>query len=243
MALKDLVAQSSAMAEEAIEKIVKDYVRYDPEAGEIAFTPDFAVLGNKSKVLVYLVALHGWTFVTEDQIATPTKPGDIGQKLGIPGGTLRPLLKELKDRHLISATAAGYIVRSASFPAVERELEGGTGHSVSQPRRSRVASRKGRATEKRSARRNSDDDHATKSDKKKRRSTGIKDTFDRWVQDGFFAADGKTLADVQSRFHEEAIIIPKSSIPKYLLGAVRSNSLSRRKQNLSGKTVWVYKSK
>lgn len=57
---------------------------------------------------------------------------------------------------------------------------------------------------------------------------------------GFFD-EGRTLSDVQTRFHEEAIIIPQTSIPSYLLKAVRDNRLSRRKEKLEGKERWVYR--
>jgi hypothetical protein len=239
MALRDLVAQSSALAEEAIENIVKDFVRYDTEAGEIAFLPDFAALPNKSKVLVYLVALQGWVFVTEAPIETPTKPADIGDKVGIPGGTLRPLLKELKDRHLISSSAGGYVVRAAFIPAVERELVSGNGVSTAPAKR-----RRSRATAKarESKVRVDTAGVGTGSEKRRQPTKGIGEAFDRWVAEGFFS-DGRTLAEVQSRFHEEAIIIRRTSIPKYLLKAVRAKSLSRSKRNFNGKTVWVYESK
>ena len=240
MALRDLVAQSSVMAEEAIEKIVKDYVRYDPEAGDIAFTPEFAALGNKSKILVYLVALLGWSFVTEESVVTSTKPSDIDHKLGIPGGSLRPLLKDLKDRHLISTGDTGYSVRAASLAAIERELDSGVGVSNPQAGRRRKSSSKRKATSTRSGDRG--DSCGAQSTKKTRSTRGIKDAFDRWIEEGFFD-EAKSLAEVKSRFHEEAIIIPRTSIPSYLLKAVRAKSLSRRKATAKGKTIWVYQSK
>jgi hypothetical protein len=241
VALKDLVAQSSALAEDAIEKIVKDYVRYDPEAREIAFTPAFAALGNKAKVLVYLVALQGWGFVTEEPVATPTKPADMGDKLGIAGGSLRPILKDLKDRHLVTSKGSEYSVRAPSLPSVERELEAGSGAGparISHKPKKRTAakpSRKAQSAEGAEA-------QVEKADRKRRRGGGLKNTFEGWIAEGFFA-EPRTLADVQARFHEEAMLIPRTSIPGYLLGAVRAKSLSRRKQDVNGKTVWVYQSK
>lgn len=244
MALKDLVAQSSALAEDAIESIIKDYVRYDPEVREIAFTPLFAALGNKAKVLVYLVALQGWTFVADEPVVTPTKPGDLGDKLGIPGGTLRPLLKDLKDRHLVTSKGAEYSVRAAALSAIERELDSGsTTRSAGVSRRKSRKNSQTKVAQTPKTQKNPREAQAEKTDKKKRRGGGgIKETFDGWIADGFFA-EGRTLADVQARFHEEAIIIPRTSIPGYLLGAVRGKTLSRSKQGVNGKTVWVYQSK
>jgi hypothetical protein len=244
VALKDLVAQSSALAEDAIEKIVRDYVRYDPEAREIAFTPSFAALGNKSKLLVYLVAIQGWGFVADEPVATPTKPADLGDKLGIAGGSLRPLLKDLKDRHLVTSKGAEYSVRASSLSAIERELETRPGAGPA-----RVSHRRPKRTTRAKAARTpdvlkggSDADQEKNAKKKRRGGGGIKETFDGWIAEGFFA-EGRTLADVQARFHDEAMIIPRTSIPGYLLGAVRGKALSRRKMDVNGKTVWVYQSK
>jgi hypothetical protein len=89
-------------------------------------------------------------------------------------------------------------------------------------------------------------DSKSKNQKGTRSSTagnaGIQAKFDSWVSKGYFDKE-KTLAEVAARFHEDALILPKTSLPKYLLGAVRDERLSRSKKDVNGKKLWVYKTK
>ena len=94
MGLKDLIASKSSLAEDVIEEIVSEYVRYDTDHKAVFLTPEGHELSGKSKVLIYLVALQGWPFVMDDVVPTDAKPGEIEEHTAIPGGTLRPLLKE-----------------------------------------------------------------------------------------------------------------------------------------------------
>lgn len=241
MALRDLVAQKSALTEDAIEQVVKDYVRYDPEEREIAFTPEFASLGNKAKVLVYLVAVQGWAFVVDEAVTVETKPADLEDKLGIPGGSLRPLLKDLKDRHLVVSKGAGYSVRHSNLAAIQREIEARSGSGPTVARRRKAPARPKPASNEAPA---SDNTNAVTDTKKRKAASGgdLKQTFNEWITQGFFDSP-RTLADVQARFHQEAILIPRTSIPKYLLAGVREKSLSRSKENVNGKQLWVYQTK
>ncbi|PRH86768.1 hypothetical protein C5L14_15815 [Labrys okinawensis] len=250
MALKDLIAQRSALAEDAIEQIIKNYVRYDPDEREIAFTPEFASLGNKGKILVYLVAIEGWSFVVDNPVVTETKPADLEDKLGIPGGSLRPTLKDLKDRHLVVSKGAGYSVRASSLSAIQRELDARAGDAPA-PVRGRKTTKKAKTTATDSIEKLANGNPgeaggtpATKEQKKRKSASGgdLKQTFSGWIAEGFFDKP-KTLADVQARFHEEAILIPRTSIPKYLLAGVRDKALSRNKQDVNGKHLWVYQTK
>lgn len=59
MALKDLVASTSALTEETIEAIVSDFIRYDTDETELVLLPEFTGLSIGHKVLVFLTALHG----------------------------------------------------------------------------------------------------------------------------------------------------------------------------------------
>ncbi len=247
MALKDLVAEKGALDEAVIERIVGPFVRYDVEAKEIHFTPAFAALSNKAKILVYLVALQGWRFVTDEAIASDARPGDIESATGIPGGSVRPTLSGLAESHHLSEREGRYSIRATSLPAVEAELSGGDGRITL--RRSRVAGRK----HVRKADRDdpvefepsSDDDEGDGGAEPKRtrkiagKTGNLAATFERWIDEGYFN-EPRTMADVQKRFRKEAILVPRTSLPGYFLGAVRKGRLSRDEVEANGKTVWGY---
>ncbi len=86
MALKDLMARRAASTEQQIEEIVAEYIRYDVEERAIVPMPPFARLSGKAKVLVRLVALQGWRFVTDELVASKTSPAELQNALNIPGG-------------------------------------------------------------------------------------------------------------------------------------------------------------
>lgn len=134
MALKDLVGDRSKITEDAIERIVKDYVQFDPSEDVVAFTPSATILNVRQQVLVYLAALQGWPFVRDTPVATDARPAEIEAATGIPGGTLRPTLRRLVDAHLLTEQAGRYSVRPASFAAIEREVATTSGDEP-RPRR------------------------------------------------------------------------------------------------------------
>lgn len=242
MGLKDLIASKSSLAEDVIEEIVSEYVRYDTDHKTVFLTPEGHELSGKSKVLIYLVALQGWPFVVEDVVPTDPKPGEIEEHTGIPGGTLRPLLKELKDRRIIVEKGGRYSVLSAALQSIKKEL--GATPSVSA-RRSKPKKRKANSKSDSEVEQTSEIAEAGSSAKKKavRKSAStanVAERFTLWIEQGYFN-DWKTLSDVQKRFHKEAVMVPQTSMPSYLLGAVRAGRLEREKHDINGRTVWVYR--
>ena len=233
MALKDLIASKAALAEEVIEEIVSEFARYDPDHKTIILTPKAHDLPSKAKVLIYLVALQGWPFVVDEPVPTDSKPGEIEQYTGIMGGTLRPILKELKDRSVIIERGGRYFVRDVGLGAIKAELDGRSSaeHQIKSWRRARVTPAKERGSEKETMRRT-----------RRSAEAGIQEQFDALFEEGFFDKP-KTLADVQRQFHKHAIIVPQSSIPPYLLKAIRSGRLERDKDDVNGRRVWVYTKK
>ena len=234
MALKDLIAQRAELAEQQIEDIVADFARYDVDETAVIILPASATLSNKAKVLIYLVALQGWRYVSDDPVPAEATPADMEGALNIPGGTLRPVLKDLKDRHVIASRGKNYFVRAAALDAVKAEI-GSSGDGTGP----RVATKRGRRGSKKAA--------AKSKAKKKADGKGVRRgdktaKFDTWVAEGFFD-EFKTLNDVHSRFHEKGEIIPRTSVPGYLLQAIRDGRLSRKKREVDGKMVWTYETK
>ena len=223
MALKDLVAKKSEIAESVIEAIVSKYVRYYTDTLEVGFTPDGAGLAGENKVLVYLVALLGWRYVTDKPPTVSTKPADLEKALGIAGGTLRPLLKNLKDAHLIAPGDDGYAVREGNLEAIAATISG-----EKKPSRRKVAATPKVAKLK-----------ANGSGPKRGSSSPISAKLETWLKESFFKTP-RTLKAVHMRLHEHGVIVPQTSISGPLLRAVQQGHLTRQKISEDGKEVWAY---
>jgi hypothetical protein len=232
VALKDLIASKATLNEGAIEEIVSKYVHYDVDEKEVLLTAAGQGLGAKKKLLVYLVALQGWPFVTDEAVPTDASPGQIGAHLGLPGGTVRPMLMDLADRHLIAGNNGRYRVRAANLPLIRKELSGEAGErgSRQKPSRRRTNPRENGASAAADSPRGN----------KPRRKGSLSARIDGWIETGFFDR-GRTLADVGKKFRQEGIIIPLTSLPYYLLTAVRKERLTREEAEVVGKNVWVYR--
>lgn len=252
MALKDLIAEKAALDEAAIERIVTPYVRYDVETQQVTFTPAFAGLSNRAKILVYLIALQGWRFVADNAPAADARPADVEDATGIPGGSLRPTLRLLCENHIVSDKDGRYSARAASFPAIEAELSGSNNAPIL--RRARPVSRAARTShaeaeitaEVEEVPPLDGGDSGTNeglTEKAPRKISGksgnLAATFDRWIGDGYFDQP-RTLAEVLKRFRKEAIMVPRTSLPGYFLSAVRNGRLTRDEIQANGKTVWAY---
>jgi hypothetical protein len=250
MALKDLIAEKGALDEASIERIIGPYARYDVDAREVSFTPAFANLPIRAKILVFLTALQGWRFVADDEVPADARPAEIEAATGIAGGSLRPALRGLCDNHLIAERKSRYSVRGSSFASIESELKADEGGpSKPSARRQPPMSSRRRSNVTKMAVPNdtsgSSDSNTTVVGNGKRsrgagsKTTNIAGTFERWIDEGYFD-EPRTLSDVQNRFRKEAIMIPRTSLPGYFLKAVRGNRLVREEASIKGRTVWTY---
>lgn len=230
MALKDLIADKKKITEETIEDIVSKYVRYDPTREEIVLTPDGSTLSGEKKLLVYLVAVLGWEYIVEEVPQVPTRPVDLAATLGISGGTLRPMLKKLSDGRLLTKNDGGYTVQFANLDTIASIIKGTKTASATK---SKVQTKKKAAATKNPPKKAKAGSGGTKT------GSQLGPVLSGWIADGFFS-NPRTLADVQRRFHEEAIIVKRTSLSGLLLRAVRNRQLKRKKAEVDGKSVWAY---
>ena len=231
MALRDLTTAKDSLTEQEIENIVQDYFRYDPDESVVVLLPPARALSNRALVLSYLAALRGWPFVVEREVSVEATPAQMEAVLGIGGGSLRPILKSLKEDHFVLVRGRNYSLKPAAFHLVASEVKGASAPPRSNPRPAVKASR---SPSKASARKKSN----SRSQVAGAESGSL---FAGWLAAGYFA-EPRTLSDVHERFHDEGKIVPMTSIPSYLLKAVRKKQLRRKKQKVGAKLVWVYQS-
>jgi hypothetical protein len=232
MALKDLTTSSARLTEQQIEEVIAAFVRFDPDAGVVVLLPAASRLSNRQRVLVYLTALQGWPFVTDKAFSTTVTPAEMSKALGIPGGTIRPLLQELKSAHFVSAVGRQYSVGSAALDGVRAETNVQPTGEASHPENSSGGrrSRESRPLVARDAR----------NDRPRgKRHGGESGAFVGWVTQGFFRQP-KTFREVLDHFHSQGRLIKSTSLPGYLLEAVRAGVLTRVKRDVEGRRVWVY---
>jgi hypothetical protein len=145
----------------------------------------------------------------------------------------------MKDRHLIAERGGRYSVRSVSLSAIKAELGDGKGTTRRKPK-ARRASKQASKSVVAGATASPEKPKAEGRRSSKKKSGNLAERFDKWIDEGF-CDTAKALSDLQKRFHKEAILVPRTSIPTYLLKAVRSGRLVREKGEANGKSVWVYR--
>src|SRR5579863_2800605 len=252
MALKDLIADKDTLDEAAIEQIIAAYVRYDIEEHSIIPTPAFGDLSNRAKILVYLIAVQGWKFVVDDPVPSDARPVDIENATGIPGGSVRPILRELSDTRILAEKNGQYSVRSTAFANIQRELSGN--QTAPAPRRARSARRQKRSDQPPAN--TKVDEEAADEDiseaegatgkgraKRTRRAVGkthdLGERFSRLIDDSFFD-EPKTAKDVREHFRKNAVQVRPTSLPWYFIQAVQDQRLTREEIEEKGRKVWAY---
>lgn len=227
MSLKDLVADKSKLNEEAIEQIVGQYIRYDPAAYEIVFTPSVNSLNTEQKILVYLVAVMGWPYVVDEVKPVQCNPSSLERDLGIAGNTLRPILKKLKDAHLVNTDDQGYMARVANLEAIKDVVNGAKPATARRAKKPKEKNQRTNASE------------VANTSGKQKRGVPVRATMTKLIQEGWFD-EIRTLTDIVDRCGELAIIVKVTSLSGPIAEFVRNEQLVRKKVKSGKREVWGY---
>jgi hypothetical protein len=262
VALSDLVVSQAELTESQIEELIEPYVRYDAMAKRLVLLPPASNLSNRQRVIAYLVALSGWPFVLSDDLPPiALTPAELGSALNIPGGTLRPILKTLKDERLIQVNEGRYSVNHVTFPFLKKQLSGET-----DPRPKTVSKAKGRSRPPTQVKvqETKDEGPDTKAltpepkppegaaqDKPKRRTrrdataagTGPLSRVRELIAEGWFS-EPRPVRDIVEELASRGATYRGQDLTRQMLILTRSRELTRNKKAVggSGKQIWHYSS-
>ena len=168
----------------------------------------------------------------DDPPSISTKPADLEKALGIKGGTLRPILKQLKDNHILASADGHYSIRPSNLAAA--------GHIVRREERVQVSAPKSRRVKR--DKRSAAVDDAAKNNAKPKKKTGvpIKASLIGLLHEGFFS-EFRTLTRLADRLQELAVNAKKTSLSGPVAELVRDKKLVRKKIKENGRLVWAYR--
>jgi hypothetical protein len=263
VALRDLVISQADLTEEQIEELIEPFARYDPAARQIVLLPPATELGNRQRVIAYLIALLGWPFVLpDDPPATGMTPAELEAALSISGGSLRPILKTLKDERLIQVADGRYSVHHVNFPFLREQLAAPTSERrprSTNPKRAKK-SEGGQSTasgsqespsestpsQPKSGRKKSPA-KASNSKRGRRDATaagaGPLERMRELISEGWFASP-RTSRDIIEELGSRGATYRAQDLTRQLLILVRAKELSRTKavQEATGRKAWHYQS-
>ena len=231
MALKDLIVDTGAETEKALEEIIADFVRFEIEPHAIVLTPAGNALGNAEKVVIYSAAIFGWKYVVDEPPRVSTTPADLGDALGIQGSTIRTVLKKLKDDNILSVADGHYSIRVSNLAAAAGVVKGEKRLS------STAATSKRRKLDNPKVRVDATARNRTKS---RRKGVPIAASLDALLGEGFFD-EFRALTEVVERLHELAVNAKMTSLSGPVAALVREKKLERKKTDRNGKQVWAYR--
>ncbi len=125
MSLRDLLVTEQKVTEEQLGRVLAGYVLLAEDTRRPILTPVGVRLPGRLKVLLVLATQHAWRFVRPGEERDTSLPiAAIAEFSGLPGNTLRPILKDLKDAHILESPATGtYRLPGHSLNYLEGELE------------------------------------------------------------------------------------------------------------------------
>ena len=219
MALQDLVINNKQISTELVENLLKGRVELIQEGKKVSLTKEGMRLSNKSRVLLFLIGGKAWELL--DTEVWNSTPGDMQEFLGIPGNTLRPILKELADSFFVKSEKGKYQILSKGIYELESILEKRENKKSDIP---------------------DDDSNPAKAVSIRKMAGGRSKSkaIEELINDGYFS-DSRELSEIQVELGRRGISAKLTSLPSYILPLVRKKVLTREHKVKGKGKVWVYK--
>jgi len=218
MALQDLVINNQQISTEIIEGLLKGRVNLIQEGRMVHLTKEGMHFPNKAKILLFLAGGKAWELL--DGEGWNSLPGVMEEILGIPGNTLRPVLKELADNFLVKSEKGKYQILSKGI----YELEAMMGKKEG---------------EESSAQKSNSKQKKTVSDKKSAGGPSKSKAIEELIKGDYFSVP-RDLSEIQTELGRRGISVKLTSLPSYLLPLVRSNTFNRDYKVKGQRKVWAY---
>jgi len=221
MSLNDLVVTNKEISENLIEKVLKGKIELLREGNKVILTREGLRYPNKLKVLLFLAGGKAWELL--DKVSLSFSPGEMEKTIGIPGNSLRPILKELSDNYLASSDEGKYQIPAKGIYELEKLLDSAT--KVDQNVQKSMSKRTGvpRST-------------------KKGNSPSKSDAIEELIKDGYFSTP-RDNSEIISELGRRGVTIKPTSLPSFILPLLRNKFLTRDHKLKDKRKVWVYKTK
>ena len=214
MSLEDLIIDHKQISKELLEKLLVGRVELIKEDEGVNLTRISNNYSNKTRVLLYLCGKKAWEFLNSRGVNTSIE--ELQKNLGIPGNTIRPILKELKDSYQVESEKGKYKILPKGIFELEKIIE------------HKSEGEKTNATK-------------TKKADKSSRQVSKSEYINMLYNDGYFK-EPKKMTDIMNKLKKLGVNIKLTSLPPYLLPLVRKRRLDREQITEGKRKIWVYKS-
>lgn len=219
MALQDLVINNKQISSELIENILKNRVELIQDGRKVNLTKEGMKFSNKGRILLFLTGGKAWELI--DTRIWSSGPGDMQEFLGIPGNTLRPILKDLADNFLVKSEKGKYQILPKGIYEIEYILQ-----------------KKEDGKENNSN--NKTDSNKNLPAKKTTGGPSKSKALEELITDGYFS-EPRELSEIQVELGRRGIMTKLTSLPSYVLPLVRKKVLTRDHKSKGKGEVWTYK--
>lgn len=108
--IQSLFVDEKEVGEEILYEALSPFVRFGKESNSVIFTPEYYELGNREKVLVYLLALKAAGLLGITSAGESVSPKEISAATGVAYNSAKPILSELAKNGLLAREGGRYSV-------------------------------------------------------------------------------------------------------------------------------------